>query len=60
LNNDAYVAGTAALDAEDRFIYDPATGALRFDPDGTGAQPSVFFADLPSGLALNRNDFEIV
>ncbi len=32
-----FVAGTAALDADDHFIFDQASGQLWFDADGSGA-----------------------
>ena len=40
--------GAAASDADDRIIYDPASGALYFDADGTGAIGQVQFAALVS------------
>lgn len=55
----AFFRGSAAHDASDRIIYDPATGALLFDPDGTGAADAVRFATLDAGLALTRNDFVV-
>ena len=54
------VIGTAAAAAEDRIIYDSATGALFYDPDGDGAQAQVQFAQLQTGLALTAGDFLIV
>lgn len=57
----AFHSGAAADDATDRIIYDPATGALFYDADGSGARPAVQFAALPSFLTgLSHLDFEIV
>ncbi len=52
--------GAAAADASDRIIYDPSTGALLYDADGSGAGAAVQFATLDDGLALTRSDFLIV
>lgn len=39
-----FVEGTEAQDANDRFIYDPATGAVYHDPDGAGGTTQTQFA----------------
>ncbi|MBD2462004.1 hypothetical protein H6G89_13195 [Oscillatoria sp. FACHB-1407] len=49
--------GGVALDSSDRFLYDPITGALWFDIDGTGSAPQVQLAFLSSGLQLTNRDF---
>ena len=57
----AFRTGTAAADADDRIIYDPASGALYFDADGNGAGSSaVHFATVATGLALNAGDFVVI
>ena len=53
----AFRLGAAAADADDRILYDPTTGALRYDADGTGGQAAVQFAILPTGLGLNNTQF---
>ena len=53
----AFVVGDHALDRHDRIIYDPATGSLSYDPDGSGAKPAVAFAQLSPSLALTHKDF---
>ncbi|MCB1501751.1 MAG: M10 family metallopeptidase C-terminal domain-containing protein [Bauldia sp.] len=56
----SFAAGTSAVDASDRIIYDPASGALRYDPDGIGDAPATTFALLTPGLHLNHAHFVIV
>jgi len=53
----AFVAGTAALDASDRIIYDSATGKIFYDADGVGGVAQVLFATVDPGTALNNADF---
>lgn len=43
---DQFHQGTAAIDANDRFIYDNTTGNLFFDPDGTGSAAQTQIANL--------------
>jgi enoyl-CoA hydratase/carnithine racemase len=60
LNASAFVIGTAAQDAGDRVIYDPATGTLYFDPDGTGAMQAQVFATVHDGLALTADNIVVI
>jgi serralysin len=60
LAGDAFRIGAGPADAEDRIIYSSATGALRYDQDGTGAAAAVKFATLPTGLGLTNANFQIV
>jgi Ca2+-binding RTX toxin-like protein len=52
--------GNAALDANDRILYDSPTGTLYFDFDGAGAILATEFAILSPGLALSHQSFLIV
>jgi Ca2+-binding RTX toxin-like protein len=56
----AFVVGSAALDANDRIIYDNLTGQLLYDADGTGAGAAVQFATLSPGLTLTASDFTVI
>ena len=60
LNPNAFVTGTAALDADDRILYDAATGKLYFDADGNGAGAAVQFATLLGNPALSASDFQVI
>ena len=55
----AFHAGTAAADADDRIVYDAATGALFFDADGNGAIVAVQFAILTGSPAITAGNFLI-
>jgi len=56
----AFRIGIAALDADDRIVYDAATGNLWYDRDGAGGVAAVQFAKLSTGLALTAADFVAV
>jgi hypothetical protein len=55
-----FYIGAAAHDANDRIIYDPATGALYYDANGAGAGGATQVAQLSAGLALTATDFLVV
>jgi len=59
LQTSAFRAAPTAGDLSDRILYDPATGALRYDADGTGATAPVQFGTLAAGLAVTNADFEV-
>jgi len=60
MSSSAFYAGEAAHDSTDRIIYNSNTGALSYDPDGTGSAAAVQFAELSTGLTLTYQDFQIV
>ena len=59
-NAGAFVAGTTAADADDRIVYNAATGQLFYDADGNGAGAAVLFATLQGNPALTASDFQVI
>ncbi len=55
-----FVAGTQAADAQDRIIYDRATGRIWLDSDGRGGAPQVLLAEVDDGTRLTAADFLIL
>ncbi|MEO8164440.1 MAG: hypothetical protein ABI619_03500 [Betaproteobacteria bacterium] len=55
-----FALGIAAADADDRIIYDPATGSVRYDADGTGPAVAVSFVRLTTLPAVTNADFTVV
>lgn len=61
LSADAFVNGAAALDANDRIIFNADTGTVSYDADGSGTGAAVVFATMQNlGVALDHTDFMIV
>jgi Ca2+-binding RTX toxin-like protein len=60
LNANAFHAGAAAHDADDRILYDAATGQVFYDADGNGAGAAVQFATLAGAPALTAADFVVI
>ncbi|MEA3029331.1 MAG: serralysin [Sphingomonadales bacterium] len=60
LGSGAFASGTAAGDADDRIIYDQATGRILFDADGSGAGAAVLFATVQAGTILAASDFQVI
>ena len=60
LKSSEFQVGAAAQDSADRIIYNPATGAIMYDPDGNGTAAAVQFAQVNSGLNVTSTDFYIV
>jgi Ca2+-binding RTX toxin-like protein len=56
----AFATGPLAMQADDRILYDPATGYLFFDADGSGSAAAQQFAILHEGLSLSASDFFVI
>jgi VCBS repeat-containing protein len=55
----AFALGTAAGDADDRIVYDSATGNIFYDADGSDVGQAVLFAQVAAGTALTEADFAV-
>ncbi|MCR6502427.1 calcium-binding protein [Shinella sp. CPCC 101442] len=60
LATSAFRLGTAALDSNDRFIYDTKADALYYDSDGNGAATKVLVATFDNGYNLSASDFLLI
>jgi Ca2+-binding RTX toxin-like protein len=60
LDANALVLGNAAADADDRIIYNSASGNIFYDADGNGAGAAILFAHVTAGTVLTNSDFQIV
>jgi Ca2+-binding RTX toxin-like protein len=60
LSADAFVIGSAALDADDRIIYNTSNGGLYYDADGAGGEAAIRFATLSGVPALTASDFIVI
>ncbi|MEE1657291.1 calcium-binding protein [Microvirga sp. CF3062] len=58
--SDMFVKSKAALDREDRIIYDKDTGALYYDKDGTGSAAQIKIATLNKNLKIYFYDFYVI
>lgn len=59
LDPGAFVLGTDAADADDRVVFDAATGSLYFDADGAGGNAALLFATLGAFSTIDADDFTI-
>ncbi|PDT03625.1 calcium-binding protein [Rhizobium chutanense] len=59
-SDENFVLGTKALEADDRLIYDQASGTLSFDADGSAAGSAVQVADFDNSPALHFKDFGLI
>jgi Ca2+-binding RTX toxin-like protein len=59
LSPGVFQLGSSASNSDHRIIYNSSTGDIFFDPDGTGSQAQVKFAQLTAGLNLNNTNFTV-
>jgi len=59
-NANAFFAGTAAHDTDDRIIYDRAAGKLYYDADGSGAGAQILFAIVSGAPVIAASDFQVI
>jgi Ca2+-binding RTX toxin-like protein len=55
-----FALGNKADDKSDHVIYNKKTGALFYDPDGTGSQAQVQIATLSKNLKMTHKDFFVI
>lgn len=60
LSASAFAVATSATQASHRILYNPGTGQLSFDADGTGAAAAVVFATLTGTPTLTAADFLVI
>ena len=57
----AFNFGRVAKEADDRILYDKASGSLYFDKDGSGtAYKAILFATLANKTTISNLDFVVV
>jgi Ca2+-binding RTX toxin-like protein len=56
----AFNTGAAATQADDRIIYNSATGALLYDADGLGVAAGIQFAALTGAPVISAADFVVI
>jgi Ca2+-binding RTX toxin-like protein len=60
LASSEFRTGTAAQDADDRIIFDGASGRIYYDADGNGAGAQVLLATVTAGIALTDANFLVI
>jgi Ca2+-binding RTX toxin-like protein len=53
----AFANSPIAITSAHRILYDVSNGRLLYDSDGNGSAPSIIFATIGTGLALNNTQF---
>ena len=59
-NDPRFHVGWSGIDSDVRVIYDPASGFLFYDPDGSGVVNGSIFAAIGAGSAITATDFTVI
>lgn len=59
LASDRFVTGSAAVDSDDRFIYNQSNGNFSYDPDGVGGEEQTLLVVLSNNAEIGENDINI-
>jgi Ca2+-binding RTX toxin-like protein len=59
-SDENFVLGRKALEADDKLIYDRASGILSYDADGSAAGVAIHVADLDNSAALHFKGFMLI
>jgi Ca2+-binding RTX toxin-like protein len=59
-NDPRFFAGTAAHDADDRIIFNSATGQIWYDADGNGSDTQQLIATVGAGRPVVAADFNVI
>ncbi|MCF8008067.1 MAG: hypothetical protein K9K84_11750 [Methylovulum sp.] len=60
LDSSLFIKGTAAHDFNDYVIYNPTTGAVTYDSDGSGVGQGIIIAILGVNLPMTNADFVVI
>lgn len=60
LASEAFCLAQRPQDASDRIGYNASTGIVWYDPDGTGINKTIAFAELSGGLSLRAENFFVI
>jgi len=60
LSSKAFVVGDRFKDGDDRILYLKKSGALFYDPDGSGSASAIQFASIGKNLKITHKDFFVI
>jgi len=60
LSSKAFVVGDQFKDKDDRVLYLKKSGALFYDPDGSGSAKAIQFASIGKNLKITHKDFYVI